>query len=116
MADAAIRTWDRLYNILGYPGTNDPEMACAVIITAFTAPHQNSFIAMAEYYDNIRLHYHLSAVPMPHFAEVKQRLATILHPEATAFIFVEVLQCENRRIGFGTLRHPSPAIQNELEH
>ena len=91
-------------------------MACAVIITAFTAPHQNSFIAIEEYYVNIRLHYHLSAVPVPHFAEVKQRLATILLPETMAFIFVEVLQFENPSIRFRNLRHPSPARPNELEH
>ena len=116
MADSPVRTWDRLYNQVGFRGTNDPELACAVIITAFIAPHKNSFIAMEEYYVNIWLHYHLSEVLVPHFAEVKQRFVTVLHPETAAFISVEVLQLENRRIRFRTLRHHSPAIQNELEH
>ena len=71
---------------------------------------------MYEYYANIALHYHLSAVPVPHFAEVKQRLPTILLPETTAFISVEVVQLDNLRIRYRTLRHPSPAIHNELEH
>ena len=116
MTASPVRTWDRLYNQVGYRGTNDPELACAVIITALTAPNQNRLIATEDYYVNIRLHYHLSAVPVPHFAEVMQRLTTVLPPEAMAFISIEVLQLANLHIRSKTFRHFSPSTPNEPEH
>ena len=90
-----VSTWDRLYSQVGYPGTNDPEAACAVIITAFTAPDQDRLIATEDHYVNIRLHLHLSAVPVPHFGEVVLRLTTVLPPETMTFISIEVLQLVN---------------------
>ena len=79
-------------------------------------PIKTVSLQWGNFYVNAALHYNLSAVPVPHFAEVKQRLATILLPETTAFISVEVLPLVNPRIRFGTLRHQSPALQNEPEH
>ena len=116
MTASPVRTWDRLYNQVGFRGTNDPELACAVTITALTAPHQNRFIATEDYYVNIRLHYHLSAVPVPHFAEVMQRLTTVLPPETMAFISIELLQLANPHIRFKTFRYVSPSAPSGPEH
>ena len=62
-----IRSWGALYDYLGYPEPEDPELTCAVIITTFTAPHQNPVIALNKFYVSIRLHSHLSVVPVHHF-------------------------------------------------
>ena len=92
MPFSLIRSWDKLYDLLGYPEAEDPEVACAIIITTFTAPHQNPVIALENFYVNIKLHSHLSAVPVSHFGEVTQRLATILPWATMAGISIEVLQ------------------------
>ena len=78
MTSSTVITLERLYEQIGYPGSNDPEAACSIIITAFTTSHQNRLIATEDHYVNIRLHSHFSAVPVPHFGEVTQRLATVL--------------------------------------
>ena len=116
MTASPVRTWDRLYNQVGYRGTNDPELACAVIITALIALHQNRLIATGDYYVNTRLHYHLSAAPVPHLAEVMQRLTTVLPSGTIAFISIEVLQLANSSIRSRTFRHLFPSTPNEPEH
>ena len=94
MPDACspVRSWDKLYDLLGYPEAEDPELACAIIITTFTAPHQNPVIASENFDVSIKLHSHLSAVPVSHFGEVTQRLATILPWATMAGLSIEVLQ------------------------
>ena len=93
-----IRSWGALYDYLGYPEPEDPELTCAVIITTFTAPHQNPVIASENFYVSIRLHSHLSAVPVHHVGEVMERLQTILPRETMAGISVEVLQLSSSPI------------------
>ena len=110
-----VRTWDRLYSQVGYLGTNDPEAVCAVIITAFTAPHQDRLIATEDRYVNIRLHSHLAAVPVPHFGEVMRRLTTVLQPETMTFITIEVLQRVNLHTRSGICRQLVPTKPNEVE-
>ena len=111
-----VLTWDRLYSQVGYLGTNDPDEACAVIITAFTASHQDRIIATEDRYVNIRLHSHLSAVPVPHFGEVMRRLTTILQPDMMTFISIEVLQLVNPHTRSRTCRQLPPTTPNEVEH
>ena len=110
-----VSTWDRLYSQVGYPGTNDPETACAVIITALTAPHQDRLIATEDHYVNIRLHSHLSAVPVPRFGEVMRRQTTVLPPETMTFITIEVLQLVNPHIRSRICRQLVPTTPNEVE-
>ena len=57
-------------------------------------PHQNHLIASENVYVNIKLHSYFSVVPVPHFGEVTQRLATVLHREM-ACLYIEVLQLLN---------------------
>ena len=92
-----IRLWSALYNFLGYPEPEDAELTRAVIITFFTAPHQNPVFASESYFVRIQLHSHLSAEPVQHFAEVMNRLRIILHPQAMAGISVDVLQVPARQ-------------------
>ena len=92
-----IRSWSALYNFLGYPETEDAELTRAVIITFFTAPHQNQVFASESYYVRILLHSHLSAEQVQHFAEVMNRLRIILPPQAMAGISVDVLQVPTRQ-------------------
>ena len=98
MTSSLVCTWGRLYDQIGYPGSNGPEAACAIIITAFATSPQNSLIATEEYYVNIRLHSHFSAVTVPHFGEVTQRLATVLLRDTMICLLIEVLQLANPRI------------------
>ena len=93
-----VITWERFYDQIGYPGSNDPEAAWAIIITAFAASHQNLLIATKDDYVNVRFHSHFSAVSVPHFGEVTQRLATILLRDAMICLSIEVLQPANPRI------------------
>ena len=93
-----IRSWGALYDYLGYPEPEDPELTCAVIISTFTAPHQNLVIASENLYVCIRLHSHLFVVPVHHFGEVMNRLQTILPRETMAGISVEVLQLSSSPI------------------
>ena len=44
MPCSPVRSWDKLYDLLGYPEAEDPESASAIIITTFTAAHQNPVI------------------------------------------------------------------------
>ena len=92
-----IRSWSALYNLLGYPEPDDAELTRAVIITFFTAPHQDPVFASESHYVRIQLHSHLSAEPVQHFAEVLDRLRTIIPPQAIASISVDVLQVPARR-------------------
>ena len=73
-------------------------------------------LAPEDYYVNIRLHYNLFAVTAPHFAEVMQRLITVLPTETMAFMSIDVLQLANLHIRFRTFRHLSPSTPNEPEH
>ena len=98
MPASPVRSWDSLYDLIGYPEPDDPELACAIIITYFTASHQNRLIASENFYVNIKLHSYLSAVPVPHFGEVTQRLATVLPRETMACLYIEVLQLPNSPI------------------
>ena len=92
MSSSPIRSWGALYEFLGYPEPEDPELTRAVIITFFTASHQNPVIASENFFVRIRLHSHLSAAPVRHFGEVTNRLQTILLLQTMAGISVEVLQ------------------------
>ena len=92
-----IRSWNALYNFLGYPEPDDAELTRAVIITFFTAPHQDPVFASESHYVRILLHSHLSAEPVQHFAEVMNRLRIIIPPQAMASISVDVLQVPARR-------------------
>ena len=98
MPASPVRSWDSLYDLIGYPEPDDPELACAIIITSFTASHQNRLIASENFYVNIKFHSYFSAVPVPHFCEVTQRLATVLPRETMACLSVEVLQLPNSPI------------------
>ena len=91
MPASTVRSWDSLYELIGYPEPDDPELACAIIITSFTASHQNRLIASENFYVNIKLHSYFSAVPVPHFGEVTQRLATVLPRETIACLSIDVL-------------------------
>ena len=91
MSSSPIRSWGALNEFLGYPEPEDPELTRAVIITFFTAPHQNPVIASENFFVRIRLHSHLSAAPVRHFGEVTNRLQTILPLQTMAGISVEVL-------------------------
>ena len=95
MPASPVRSWDSLYDMIGYPEQDDLELACAIIITFLTASHQNRLIASENFYVNIKLHSYLSAVPVPHFGEVTQRLATVLPRETMACLSIEVLQVLN---------------------
>ena len=86
-----IRSWSALYNFLGYPEPEDVEL------TFFTAPHPNPVFASESYFVRILLHSHVSADPVQHFAEVMNRLRTILHPQSMAGISVDVLQVPARQ-------------------
>ena len=92
MSSSPIRSWGALYEFLGYPEPEDPELTRAVIITFFEAPHQNLVIASENFFVRIKLHSHLSAVPVRHFGKVTNRLQTILPLQTMAGISVEVLQ------------------------
>ena len=92
MSSSPIRSWGALYEFLGYPEPEDPELTGAVIITFFNAPHQNPVIASENFFVRIRLHSHLSAAPVRHFGEVTNRPQTILPPQTIGGISVEVLQ------------------------
>ena len=87
-----IRSWRELYTILGYPEPNDTEVTRTLIITDFISAHQNPMFAWESHYIRIPLDIHRSAVPVPHFMDVMQRLATILPPGAMANISVDLLQ------------------------
>ena len=92
-----IRSWSVLYNLLGHPEPDDAELTREVIITFFTAPHQDPVFASESHYVRIQLHSHLSAEPVQHFAEVMNRLRIIIPPQAMASISVDVLQVPARR-------------------
>ena len=92
-----IRSRSALYNFLGYPEPEDAELTRAVIITFFTAPHQDQVFASERYHVRILLHSHLSAEPVQHFAEVMNRVRIILHLQAMAGISVDVLQVTARQ-------------------
>ena len=92
-----IRSWSALYNLLGYPEPDDAELTRAVIITFFTAPHQDPVFASESHYVRIQLHSHLSAEPVQHFAEVMNRLRIIIPPQAMPSISVDVLQVPARQ-------------------
>ena len=92
-----IRSWSALCNFLGYPEPEDAELTRAVIITFFTAPHQNQVFASESYFVRILLHSHLSAEPVQHFAEVMNRLRSIIPQQAMASFSVDVLQVPARR-------------------
>ena len=111
-----MRTWDRLYDQIGYPGSNEPEAACAIIITACITPHQNRLIATEDHYVNIRLHSYLSAVPVPHFGEVIQRLGAVLPRDTMICVFIEVLQLANPRIRSRASRLYLVITPSEDEH
>ena len=81
-----IRSWSALYNFLGYPEPEDSELTRSVIITYFTAPHQDQVFASESYY-----------VRILHFVDVMNRLRTIIPPQAMASISVEVLQVRARQ-------------------
>ena len=95
MPASPVRSWDSLYDLICYPESDDPELACAVIIFYFEASHQNRLIASENFYVNIKHHSYFSAVPVPHFGEVTQRLATVLPRETMACLSIEVLQLLN---------------------
>ena len=92
-----IRSWSSLYNFLGYPEPDDAELTRSVIITFFTAPHQDPVFASESHYVSIQLHSHLITESIQHFAEVLNRLRTIMPPQAMASISVDVLQVPVRR-------------------
>ena len=87
-----IRSWRELYTSLGYQEPNDTESTRTLIITDFITAHQNPLFDSETYYIRIPLDIHRSAVSVPHFMEVVQRLRTILPPGAMAHISVDVLQ------------------------
>ena len=86
MSSSPIRSWGALYEFLGYPEPEDPELTRAVIITFFIAPHQNPVIASENFFVRIRLHSHLSAAPVRHFGEV-----TTAHTATANFSDAELL-------------------------
>ena len=91
-----IRSWRDLYTSLGYPEPNDTEVTRTLIITDFISAHQNPLFDSETYYIRIPLDIHRSAVSVPHFMDVIQRLAIMLPPSALANISVDVLQTTTR--------------------
>ena len=87
-----IRSWRELYTSLGYLEPNDTEATRTVIVTDFISAHHNPLFDSETYYIRITLNIHRSAVPVPHFMEVVQRIRTILPPGAMDHISVDVLQ------------------------
>ena len=108
MPASPVRSWDSLYDLIGYSESDDPELACAVIINSFTASHENRLIASENFYVNIKVHSYFSVVPVPHFGEVTQRLATVLPRETMACLSIEVLQVPNFPI------RPRPSVFNPV--
>ena len=95
---APIRTWSALYNVLGYPEPDDPELTRTIIITYFIASHQDQVFASETYFVRIPLHFHRSSETVPHLMEVMSRLRTIISPQAMVSISVEVLHTPARHI------------------
>ena len=91
-----IRSWRELYTILGYPEPNDTEVTRTLIITDFISAHRNPLFDSETYYIRIPLDIHRSAVSVPHFMEVVQRLRTILPPGAMSNISVDLLHTSAR--------------------
>ena len=87
-----IRAWRELYTMLGHPEPNDSEATRTLIITDFISAHQNLLFDSETYYIRIPLDIHRSVVPVPHFMDVMQRLATMPPPGAMANISVDLLQ------------------------
>ena len=106
MACSPVRSWNELCSILGYAEADESELARSVIFTNFATSHQNAIIASENFYVNINLHTYLSAVLVPHFGEVTQRLATILPREALASLSIEVLQIPARQVARESVSAP----------
>ena len=101
MARSFVRSWNELYRMIGYAAPEDPELARAAIITNFVSSHLNGLLDTDDFYVNINLHIHLSAISIPHFGDVKRRLAEVLPPVVVAALSIEVLQIPARQVPRG---------------
>ena len=92
--------------MIGYAEPEDPELARAAIITNFVSSHLNCLLDTDDFYVNINLHIHLSAISIPNFGDVKRRLAEVLPPVVVAALSIEVLQIPARQVPRGPRLDP----------